>query len=44
MQSTVKRNLIIGYGISVFLLLVVIVLLTTVATGLLARSDRRRPA
>ena len=29
---------------SVFLLLVVIVLLTTVATGLLARSDRRRPA
>jgi len=29
---------------SVFLLLVVIVFLTTVATGLLARSDRRRPA
>ena len=29
---------------SVFLLLVVIVLLTTVATGLLARSDRRRVA
>jgi sugar phosphate permease len=28
---------------SVFLLLVVIVFLTTVATGLLARSDRRRP-
>ncbi len=29
---------------SVFLLLVVIVLLTTIATGLLARSDRRRSA
>lgn len=29
---------------SVFLLLVVIVFLTTVATGLLARADRRRPA
>jgi len=29
---------------SVFLLLVVIVFLTTAATGLLARSDRRRPA